>query len=197
MSQKAYVNAVAPSGGRVYSIVSVGDNQNNITDVTDYEVVGSEFGSSDIMAVCLLPFDHTRSGTVHQLTSPNTTAQNIKFTATANYMSGDTFSVNGQNVTAVTLNGSSLVAGCFISGSVVSCFLSGTTLYFSDSMGSVDAATLDGQPASAFMPKAGGSFTGTAYAQSASVDAICLRNFRVLSSSYQSVATNYIWGLRK
>lgn len=190
MAQKAYVDAVAPSGGRRYSIVAAGDNQSTITDVTDYEVSGSSFGASDIMSVCLLPFDHARSGTIHQLTSPNTSAQNIKFTATADYMAGDTFSVNGSNVTAVTLGGSDLAAGCFTSGAVVNCFLSGTTLYFSDSMGEIDATTLGGQPASYFMPKAGGSFTGDVSATSTNRATLSLRNAQVQDSTGNPVSTN-------
>ena len=55
-----------------------------------------------------------------------------------------------------------------------------------------DAATAQ-QTAAAAMPKAGGSFTGTAYAQSVNTDATCLRNILVRpASGGESVSTNFI-----
>ena len=131
MELKEYVNAVAPSTGRRYSIVSVGNDQSTITDVTSYVVTGSSFGASDIVQTCLLPFNHAKSGTVHQLTSPNTGAVNIRFVATASYASGDTFTVNGTQVTAQLQNGSALPGNFFVTGAVVTCYLNGSTLNFS------------------------------------------------------------------
>ena len=52
MAYKHYVDQVAPSSGRTYTIN--GTTGGTIVDTTQYEVVGSDFGSQDIMDVGVL-----------------------------------------------------------------------------------------------------------------------------------------------
>ena len=90
---------------------------------------------------CVVPIEpfytymHTKSGTVHALVG--NFGSNIKFIATADYIAGDTFTVNNTPVTAKLQNGSELDNNSFIYGSVVTCFLNETTLYFG-AIGSAD-----------------------------------------------------------
>lgn len=72
-------------------------------------------------------YTHVKSGSVHALTG---VGLNIMFTATADFIWGDSFSVNGTPCTAITQDGESLTDGFFKSGSVVSCFINNTTLNF-------------------------------------------------------------------
>ncbi|MDU7338616.1 MAG: hypothetical protein E7L17_10940 [Clostridium sp.] len=63
---------------------------------------------------------HTRTGTVNNLNIPDG-AKNLSFLATATVANGDTWTVNGQPVTAVLQNGEPLPgelfkAGCWVSG---------------------------------------------------------------------------------
>ena len=72
---------------------------------------------------------HSKSGTNHELTLAGGNT-NIKFIATANFAAGDTFTVNGTEVTAKMPDGNDLSDGYFISGAVVIGFLNGSTIYF-------------------------------------------------------------------
>lgn len=71
----------------------------------------------------IMPYTHTKSGTVHQLTG---SGNNIKFTATAAFAEGDSVAVNGNTCTAKTISGDALWGGFWTEGAVVSCWLSET-----------------------------------------------------------------------
>ena len=71
-----------------------------------------------------------RTGTVHALTRVNTNCPMIHFTATSNFTSGDTFTVDGVQVSALLVDGSTLPTNCYIIGSEVLCYLKGTLLTF-------------------------------------------------------------------
>ncbi len=95
---------------------------------------------------CVVPIEpfytytHTKSGTAHALVG--NFGGNIKFIATADYIAGDTFTVNNTPVTAKLQNGGELGNNSFISGSVVTCFLNETTLYFG-AIGAIGSADND------------------------------------------------------
>ena len=91
---------------------------------------------------------HTKSGTIHTLTFSDTTVPMIRFQATADFNTNDTFTVNGLSVSALTVAGESLPDGAFVIGSMVLCELRDNllTVYSSGS----DASTLEGHPASYF-----------------------------------------------
>ena len=74
-------------------------------------------------------YTHQKQGTIHVLTG-DTSAQNIKFYATANYTEGDTFLVNGTSRTVVTMNGQTLPTDFFVNGAGVMALLSGSNIYF-------------------------------------------------------------------
>jgi len=91
---------------------------------------------------------HTKTGTIHTLTFSETTVPMIRFQATADFNTNDTFTVNGVSVSALTVAGESLPDGAFVIGSMVLCELRDNllTVYSSGS----DASTLEGHPASYF-----------------------------------------------
>ena len=72
-------------------------------------------------------YTHSKSGTVHTLTG---SGDNIRFIATADFTSGDTFKIGATSVTAKTIGGDSLWTGFFKNGAVVTCYKNGTTINF-------------------------------------------------------------------
>lgn len=134
MASKHYLDEIPPSGGRVYEIVDIPNGDTcHIHDVTEYEQVGTQFHAADVNAACLLEADHAKSGTVHVMTTPNTDTENIKFRATAAYVKGDTFTLNGTACPAQTISGRPLESGYFKAGAMVHCILSRGTLWFEGS----------------------------------------------------------------
>ena len=129
MAVKHYVDDIPPSTGRVYQIETDG-NTSKITDVTNYQQEGTPFGANDVNCTCVLECNYSKSGTVHKLTTENIESENIKFFATADFNKGDTFTFNGESVTAQTINGHSLGAMFFRANTIVDCFKKGNTLYF-------------------------------------------------------------------
>lgn len=87
----------------------------------------------------------TKVGTVFQIVRTNTDLNVLRFIATANYASGDTFTVDGVSVTATAVDGTALPAGAFVINQSVLAILNGTVLTFLIGGGSVqvDAADVD------------------------------------------------------
>jgi hypothetical protein len=129
LAVKHYVDEIPPSTGRAYQIETSG-NTSTITDVTKYQQVGTGFGASDVNASCVLECNYSKSGTVHRLTTENTTSENIKFYATSAFNRGDTFTFNGTAVTAQTTDGMALGTNFFKANSIVECNRRGNVLYF-------------------------------------------------------------------
>lgn len=70
----------------------------------------------------------TKAGTVFNIVRTNTDLNVLKFVATANYASGDTFTVDGVPVTATAVDGTALPAGAFVINQTVMALLNGTVL---------------------------------------------------------------------
>lgn len=87
----------------------------------------------------------TKTGTNHSVIRNNTDGAVFAFTATSNYVAGDTFTVDAQAVTATTPDGQSLPSGAFVINKSVLCRLDGTVLTVFTGGGSTDAETLGGQ----------------------------------------------------
>lgn len=85
-------------------------------------------------------YTHSKTGTVHTLTG---SGDNIRFVATADFTSGDTFKIGTSAVTAKTIGGDSLWTGFFKKDSVVTCYKNGTTITFNGGgLPSTEAAKL-------------------------------------------------------
>lgn len=132
MAVKHYRDDIPPSTGRVYKIVTNGGVA-TITDVTEYEQVGSIFGADDVNCGCVLECNYKKNGTVHELTTENLLSENIKFYATAVFNRGDTFTFNGIPVTAQTIDGQPLGAYFFRENTIVDCRKRENALYFASS----------------------------------------------------------------
>ena len=74
-------------------------------------------------------YGHSKVANVHYLVLDGG-GDNIKFIATTDYTAGDTFDINGTEVTGQTITGGNLITGFFISGATVQCIRSGNYLYF-------------------------------------------------------------------
>lgn len=129
MAIKHYVDEIPPSTGRVYRIETDG-NTSKIIDETNYQQVGSGFGAKDVNETCILECNYTKSGTVHKLTTDNTTSENIKFFATSKFNKGDTFTFNGTPMTAKTVDGQPLGGHFFAENTIVECKRHGDILFF-------------------------------------------------------------------
>ena len=70
----------------------------------------------------------TKSGTVHQLVRTDGDCDVLRFTATSNFVTGDSFTVDGTPVTGVAVNGASLQTGDFVINSNVLAILNGGVL---------------------------------------------------------------------
>ena len=140
MAVKHYVDEIPPSTGRAYKIETDG-NTSKITDITEYERLGTGFGETDVNCTCVLECNYAKSGKVHQLTTPNKTSENIKFFATADFNRGDTFTFNGTAVTAQTSDGKVLGGGIFKANTIVECRRRGNVLYFGGGSPIVDDST--------------------------------------------------------
>lgn len=70
----------------------------------------------------------TKVSNTHQLVRTVTDCNIFRFVATANYASGDLFTVDGSPVTATAVNGTSLPAGAFVINQSVLCILNGSVL---------------------------------------------------------------------
>lgn len=129
MAVKHYKDEIPPSSGRVYQITTNGSTS-TITDVTKYSQEGSGFGAADVNAACVLECSYSKKGNAHALTTQNSTSENIKFFATAEYKRGDTFTFNGVTVAAKTVDGFALDNGFFKANTLVECFKENNVLYF-------------------------------------------------------------------
>lgn len=131
MAVKHYIDELPPSTGRVYRIETDG-GKSKITDVTEYEQRGSNFGAGDINMVCVLECHYLYEAYRynHALSTENTESENIKFFATADFKKGDTFTFNGEKVTARTIDGRALDTNFFKANSLVECRKRNDTLYF-------------------------------------------------------------------
>ena len=91
------------------------------------------------------------TGTVHALTRSDSDRDIFTFTATSNFEAGETFTLDGVQVTALTPDGQTLSTGCYIIGSEVLCAVKGTlvTFYVNPSK-ALDSDKLDGHDSSYF-----------------------------------------------
>ncbi len=91
------------------------------------------------------------TGTVHALTRSDTARDVFRFTATANFEAGETFEVDGVQVTAKTPDGQNLSTGAYVINSSVLCMLDGTLLTVSvNPAKALDSDKLDGHDSTYF-----------------------------------------------
>ena len=97
-----------------------------VQDVPNYEKIDEQMYKNECNSIGIAT--ELKSGTVHALTRTIPNASMFRFKATSNFTAGDTFTVDGVQVSALTPNGETLASGCYIVGSEVLCTLRETLL---------------------------------------------------------------------
>lgn len=121
------------AGGTVYEMTVA------FVTISDYKITGvtKTISETQYLKDGITTYMHSRFGTVHSLTG---TGCNIRFRATADFVNGDTFEINGTAVTASTPNKETVV-NAFKFGSMVTAQFNGTMLTLcSDSQTTANAA---------------------------------------------------------
>ena len=97
-----------------------------VQDVQNYEAIDGQMFKNQNAGV--QNATELKTGTVHAITRNVPDAQFITFTATSNYTAGETFIVDGVQVSALTVGGETLPTGAYVINSQVLCVLKGTLL---------------------------------------------------------------------
>ena len=124
-----------------------------VQDVPNYEVIDGQMFKNQNAGV--QNATELKSGTVHAITRVVPDAQFITFTATSNYTAGETFTVDGIQVSALTVSGETLPTGAYVINSQVLCVLKGTllTVYGVGSEVADNSLALNGHPDTYFGTK--------------------------------------------
>lgn len=124
-----------------------------VQDVPNYETIDVQMFKNQNAGV--QNATELKSGTVHAITRNVPDAQFITFTATSNYTAGETFTVDGVQVSALTVGGETLPTGAYVINSQVLCVLKGTllTVYGVGSREADNALALNGHPDTYFGTK--------------------------------------------
>ena len=124
-----------------------------VTDVPNYESIDAQLFKNQNAGV--QNATELKSGTVHAITRLVPDAQMITFTATSNFVAGDTFTVDGIQVSALTVSGEQLPTGAYVINSQVLAILKGTllTVYGVGSETADNALKLNGHPDTYFGTK--------------------------------------------
>ena len=109
-----------------------------VQDVPNYEAIDEQMYKNQCNSIGLAT--ELKSGTVHALTRHIPNGAVFRFQATSNFTAGDTFTVDGIQVSALTPSGETLASGCYIIGSEVLCVLRETLLTVYVSGGTVTTA---------------------------------------------------------
>lgn len=96
-----------------------------VVDVPNYEKIDEVMHDNELASVATAT--ELLTGTVHALVRAKTNPV-FRFVATANYTAGDTFTVDGVQVTALLVTGEALGSGAYVIGSNVFCILTGTLM---------------------------------------------------------------------
>lgn len=132
-----------------YNISEGTDLVNPLTDIfPNFTAIDGDLKSVSNEAITTAT--ELKTGTVHALTRSDADREAIRFTATSNFTAGETFTVDGTQVTALTTSGEALTTGAYIIGSEVFCILKGTLLTMFVSQNITDADTLDGHDSTYF-----------------------------------------------
>lgn len=124
-----------------------------VQDVQNYESIDAQMFKNQNAGV--QNATELKNGTVHTITRNVPDAQFITFTATSNYTAGETFTVDGVQVTALTVSGETLPTGAYVINSQVLCVLKGTllTVYGIGSEVADNSLALNGHPDTYFGTK--------------------------------------------
>ena len=131
-----------------YNISEGNDPVNPLVDIfPNWDAIDGDL--KDVSDAAVTEATELLTGTVHALTRVDTDRNVIVFTATSNYTAGETFTVDGTQVTALTPDGQTLATGSYIIGSSVFALLKGTLLtVYVGAAKAKDSDKLDGEDSS-------------------------------------------------
>lgn len=109
-----------------------------IQDVPNYEKIDEQMFLNSIASVGQAV--ELKSGTVHALTRENPDASMFRFVATSRYDEGDTFTVDGVQVSGLLTDGTTLSDGAYVINANVLCCLTGGVLTLFTVPGAIQTA---------------------------------------------------------
>lgn len=109
-----------------------------VVDVPNYEAIDEAMHENSAASVGLAT--EILAGSTHAITRNNGDAPMFRFIASSNYNVGETFTVDGVQVTALTSSGEVLSSGAFVIGTNVLACLTGSTMTVYTSAGQAIAA---------------------------------------------------------
>lgn len=121
------------------NIVEGSDLVNPLTQLNpNFETIDAAMYANEMAAFTLAT--ELKSGTVHALTRTVTGATLFRFVATSDFTAGDTFTLDGSQVTALTTDGQPLTTGSYRIGMTVLAAVTGTVMTLFVSSGTVATA---------------------------------------------------------
>lgn len=121
------------------NIVEGTDLVNPLTQFNpNFEAIDDAMYANEMAAFTLAT--ELKSGTVHALTRTVAGAGLFRFVATSDFTAGDTFTLDGNQVTALTTDGQALTTGSYRIGMVVLAAVTGTVMTLFVSSGTVATA---------------------------------------------------------
>lgn len=125
-----------------------------VQDVPNYEKIDEQMFKNQNAGIQIAT--ELKSGTVHAITRSTPDAPMFRFTATSNWVSGDTMTVDGVQVNVLTTSGETLATGAYVINSTVMGVLVGNlvTLFVQSVSIAEDAQKLGGELPSYYATKA-------------------------------------------
>ncbi len=121
------------------NIVEGTDLVNPLTQLNpNFEAIDTAMYNNEMAALTLAT--ELKSGTVHAITRTVTGAPLFRFVATSDFTAGDTFTLDGAQVTALTTDGAALTTGSYRIGMVVLAAVTGSVMTLFVSSGTVATA---------------------------------------------------------
>lgn len=116
-----------PTDGTADGFYVISDGTSEAIDASDVSYLSSSVKDA-LDSQSFVTATHSKTGTTHAITLPDSSVTTFKFVATSDYTAGDTFTVDGVTVTAKVADSSSIPSGAFKSNSTVIAVLDSTTL---------------------------------------------------------------------
>lgn len=134
------------------NIPSGSDQVNILTQITpNFETIDGVMKANEDAGIQVAT--ELYSNNIHALTRTKGDSPAMRFTATSNYTSGDTFTVDGVQVTALAPNGATLPDNAYVIGCEVFAILKGTRLTVWAGIRATDSDKLNGESASFYATK--------------------------------------------
>lgn len=130
-----------PTDGTADGFYVISDGTSEAIDASDVSYLNSSVKNA-LDSQSFVTATHSKTGTIHNITLPDSSITSFKFVATGDYATGDTFTVDGVTVTARVADGSTIPSGAFKINSTVECIIDGTILNLINVTGNINSAAV-------------------------------------------------------